>query len=175
LNNIIFYENNIIPNLKFIEYDIVDLFDSDKLEPIIDIIKQIIEINMDNNAIFCIWYCIEPYGNIYPNVRKLLHDLFLLYNNIAPIITVLTQSIDNYTSNKYINYLRECGFETPFIKVLSTRISFFGNQELKSLGKKDLIVTTFSKIIEKREESFIFLENQYTLEIIKNKLLKINE
>ena len=175
INNLIFYENDIIFNLKFIEYDIVDIFGNDKLEPIIDNIKQLIEINMDNNTIFCIWYCIEEKGRIYPNVRKVLNDLLLLYNNILPIITIITRSIDESFSNEIIRYLRDFGVETPFVKVISKGIPFLHNKELKSFGKKELIITTFNKIKEKREDKFIFLENQYILEKIEKKLLKINE
>ena len=130
---------------------------------------------MDNNTIFWIWYCIEESIRIYPYINKILNDLLLFYNNILPIITVITQVIDIKYSNEIIHYLRESGFETPFFKVLSKGIPLLNNRELKSFGKKDLIITTFNKIIEKREDKFIFLENQYMLEKIENKLLKINE
>ena len=130
---------------------------------------------MDNNTIFCIWHWTEESIRIYPYIRKILNDLLLFYNNILPIITVITQVIDIKYSNEIIHYLRESGFETPFVKVLSKGIPLLNNRELKSFGKKDLIITTFNKIIEKREDKFIFLENQYMLEKIENKLLKINE
>ena len=130
---------------------------------------------MDNNTIFCIWHWTEESIRIYPYIRKILNDLLLFYNNILPIITVITQVIDIKYSNEILHYLRGNGFETSFVKVLSKGIPLLNNRELKSFGKKDLIITTFNKIIEKREDKFIFLENQYMLEKIENKLLKINE
>ena len=58
----------------------------------------------------------QKYENIFI-INFMKWKSTLLYNNIFPIITVITLVINKKYSDKIIHYLRELSIETPFVKL----------------------------------------------------------